>query len=82
MLRPVGCCAVAILVLFLVSARSGSYRGGEGLSSSGAKPSARLLFVEGGLPLPDAQDRALAVGGDPRVWAAMLTELEKSGRRP
>jgi hypothetical protein len=80
MLRPVGCFAVAISVLFLVSARSGSDRGREGPSSSGASPSATLRFVDGGLPLPEERDRALGVGGDPRVWASMLTELEKSGR--
>jgi hypothetical protein len=80
MLRPVGCFAVAISVFFLLCARSGSGRGDEVPSSPQTGPSAPPRFVEGGLPLPEGVDRGLGVGGDPRVWASMLTELESSGR--
>jgi hypothetical protein len=80
MVRPVGCFAVAVAVLFLIGARSGSERGGEGTSSPRAHPTAALRFVEGGLPLPEDRHRESGVGGDPRVWASMLKELESSGR--
>jgi hypothetical protein len=81
MLRPVSCVAVAISVIFLVCASSGSDRRND--VRRGAPPGHPLKpqFVEGGLPLPELQDRGRRLGGDPRVWASMLTELEASERR-
>jgi hypothetical protein len=82
MFRPVGCFAVAISALFVAGARSGSERGEEAMMPAlPAAASLPLRFVEGGLPLPQPRNRDLAPGGDPRVWAAMLTELEASARR-
>jgi hypothetical protein len=89
MLRPVSCVAVAISVLSLVCARSGSERDDHVAADAPSDPAAAPRFVEGGLPLIEGQDRGLGlgvelgdgVGGDPRVWASMLMELETSGRR-
>lgn len=81
MLRAIGCIAVAISALFIVCTPSGSEREDRNAPSDPSVPSAPLRFVEGGLPLPEIQDSRLGtgVGGDPRVWASMLTELESSG---
>jgi hypothetical protein len=83
MLRPVSCFAVAISVILLVCPRAGSERGDRVAPDVSSRPAAVPRFVEGGLPLPEIQDRGpgVGVGGDPRVWASMLTELESSGRR-
>jgi hypothetical protein len=83
MLRAISCIAAAISALFLVCAHSGSERVDHIALDAPSDPSAPPRFVEGGLPLPEIQNPglgiAIGVGGDPRVWASMLTELESSG---
>jgi hypothetical protein len=81
MLRAIGCIAAAISALFIVCTPSGSERVDRNAPSAPSGPSAPLRFVEGGLPLPEIQNPGLGigVGGDPRVWASMLTELQSSG---
>jgi hypothetical protein len=80
MIRPVGRIAVALSLLFLVCARSASERGDNVPPGPRSDRIPAPKFVEGGLPLPQTHDREVGVGGDPRVWASMLTELQSAER--